>query len=61
MSTWLSLHYHLIFSTKHRERLLHEALRPRLNNEYLGGVVRGLGAESNGIGGVEDHVHPGRA
>jgi len=56
MSTWLSLHYHLIFSTKHREPWVGVDIRPKLH-EYLGGTVHGLGGASHGIGGTADHVH----
>jgi putative transposase len=55
-STYLSLHYHLIFSTKHREPTLEAAWRPRLH-EYLGGAVRGLGGVAESVGGTGDHVH----
>jgi REP element-mobilizing transposase RayT len=55
-STFLSLHYHLVFSTKERRPLIRDAWRPRLH-EYLGGTVRGLGGVPEAIGGVEDHVH----
>lgn len=56
MSTYLSLHYHLVFSTKNRASLIAEAWMPRLH-EYLGGTVRGLQGTSQGVGGVSDHVH----
>ena len=55
-STYLSLHYHLVFSTKNREALIAPEWRARLH-EYLGGTVRGLGGFPEGIGGVADHVH----
>ena len=55
-STYLSLHYHLVFSTKNRERLIVPSWRPRLH-EYLGGTIRGLGGIPDGVGGIEDHVH----
>ena len=55
-STFLSLHYHLVFSTKERMRCIDPAWRSRLE-EYLGGTLRGLGAVSQGVGGVADHVH----
>ena len=55
-STYLSLHYHLVFSTKNREALLAPEWRARLH-DYLGGTVRGLGGFPEGIGGVADHVH----
>ena len=55
-STYLSLHYHLVFSTKHREATIAPEWRERLH-EYLGGTIRGLGAFPEGIGGTADHVH----
>ena len=55
-STYLSLHYHLVFSTKHRKPLIHDDWRERLH-EYLGGSVAGLSGFPQGIGGVADHVH----
>lgn len=56
MSTYLRLHYHLVFSTKGREPWIDASWRSRLH-EYLGGTVRGLDGISQGIGGVADHVH----
>lgn len=55
-STYLSLHYHIVFSTKNREMLLAPEWRARLH-DYLGGTVRGSGGYSQGVGGVADHVH----
>jgi putative transposase len=55
-STFLSLHYHLVFSTKNREPIIDSSWRPRLH-EYLGGAVRGLDGFPEGVGGVADHVH----
>ena len=55
-STYLSLHYHLVFSTKDREPLIVPTWRARLH-DYLGGTIRGLGGFPQGIGGVADHVH----
>jgi putative transposase len=55
-STYLSLHYHLVFSTKGRQPVIEDAWRTRLNG-YLGGTVRGLGAFAQEIGGVRDHIH----
>ena len=46
-STYLSLHYHLIFSTKDRIAYIHQDWQDRLH-AYLGGIVRDLG------------IHPGR-
>ena len=55
-STYLSLHYHLIFSTKLREPLIGADWQERLH-EYFGGTVNGLDGFPQGIGGVADHVH----
>ena len=55
-STHLSLHYHLVFSTKDREPWLSPAPRMRAH-EYLGGVIRGLDGTPHAVGGTGDHVH----
>jgi len=55
-STHLSLHYHIIFSTKDRMALMHKDWRGRLHS-YLGGVINDLGGIPEIISGVEDHVH----
>jgi putative transposase len=55
-STYLSLHFHLVFSSKNREPLIASQWRSRLH-DYLGGTVRGLGGYPEGVGGVADHVH----
>jgi REP element-mobilizing transposase RayT len=54
--TYTCLHYHLVFSTKHREPTVTPEIRPRLW-EYLGGTVRGLGGIPILVGGTADHVH----
>ena len=55
-STFISLHYHIVFSTKHRQPFIDVAWRSRLH-EYLGGTINGLKGVSQGVGGTEDHVH----
>jgi REP element-mobilizing transposase RayT len=55
-STYLSLHYHLVFSTKHRASTIAAPWRERLH-DYLGGTIRGLDGFPQGVGGVADHVH----
>jgi REP element-mobilizing transposase RayT len=55
-STFTSLHYHIVFSTKERKPHLDSAWRDRLH-EYLGGTINGLGGFSEAIGGVDDHMH----
>jgi REP element-mobilizing transposase RayT len=55
-STFLSLHFHIVFSTKERCPFLRETWRSKMH-EYLGGTVRGLGGIPEAIAGVSDHVH----
>jgi REP element-mobilizing transposase RayT len=55
-STHLSLHYHLVFSTKNREPSLEVAYRARIH-EYLGGVLRGMNGVAHAVGGTADHTH----
>jgi putative transposase len=55
-STFLGLHYHIVFSTKERRPFIRAEWRPRLH-EYVGGTIRGLEGVPEAIGGVEDHIH----
>lgn len=55
-STFLSLHFHLVFGTKDRRPLIRSEWRGEFH-EYLGGTIRGLGGIPECVGGVEDHVH----
>jgi len=55
-STHLSLHYHIVFSTKNRTAIIATAWRERLH-AYLGGVVRNVDGVPEAVGGVADHVH----
>jgi putative transposase len=55
-STHLSLHYHLVFSTKERAPLITAEIRERVH-AYLGGVIRGEGGVALDVGGTADHVH----
>jgi len=56
MSTFLSLHYHIVFSTKNRAPFIKVSGIERLH-EYIGGTVAGLGGFPQKTGGVADHVH----
>ena len=47
---------HLIFSTKHREPFIHDAIRSRLH-AYLVGIMENMQSPSIQTGGVADHVH----
>ena len=55
-STYTSLHYHLIFSTRDRVPWIKKHWLDRLH-AYLGGIVRGLEGVPLAIGGVADHAH----
>jgi REP element-mobilizing transposase RayT len=55
-STHVSLHYHVVFSTKNREAWLTPTHRHRAH-EYFGGVVRQLGGVPHAVGGTGDHLH----
>jgi REP element-mobilizing transposase RayT len=55
-STHLSLHYHLVFSTKERRPQIAAEWRDRLH-AYLGGTLRTLGGVAEAVGGTADHVH----
>ena len=55
-STFFSLHYHLVFSTKERRPFIKPEWRPRLHS-YLGGIIKGMNGVPEMVGGVEDHVH----
>jgi putative transposase len=55
-STHLSLHYHVVFSTKERRAWIEPAWKERLH-EFLGGTVKTLGGFPESIGGTLDHVH----
>jgi REP element-mobilizing transposase RayT len=55
-STFFSLHYHIVFSTKERRPLIRAEWRPRLHS-YLGGIIRRMNGVAETVGGVDDHVH----
>jgi putative transposase len=55
-STYLSLHYHIVFSTRDRRPWIAESWRSRLF-QYFSGTVDGLGGVPQGVGGIADHVH----
>ncbi len=54
-NTYTNLHYHVVFSTKHRAPFLTDE-RTQVH-EYLGGCIRTLGGTALEIGGISDHVH----
>jgi REP element-mobilizing transposase RayT len=50
------LYAHLIFSTKNREPLLDDAIRPRVH-AYLATLIRDLKSPWVVVGGMAEHVH----
>lgn len=55
-NTFTSLHFHIVFSTKNRDRWI----RPEMEEDlwrYLGGICRRHQITAVQIGGVDDHVH----
>jgi REP element-mobilizing transposase RayT len=55
-NTYTSLHYHVVFSTKHRERWITPEIEERVWS-YLGGIARQKDLRPLLVGGVEDHIH----
>jgi REP element-mobilizing transposase RayT len=55
-STYVSLNYHIVFSTKNRIPHITDLWRDELH-KYLAGTTKGLGAHPIEIGGIADHVH----
>ncbi len=47
---------HIVFSTKHRQNLIHAPFEEELH-KYLGGICQGLECQPIKIGGFTDHVH----
>ena len=56
MSTFNKLAYHIVFSTKYRQPIIHPKLQTRLY-DYIGGVICEQKNHLFEIGGIEDHVH----
>lgn len=55
-STHSSLHFHIIFSVKHRQPLIAAEWRLRLH-PYLGAIIDRLDGKPEAVGGTADHVH----
>ena len=54
--SFTQLHYHLVFSTQHREQWITTEIQSRLW-EYLGGMVREREGIAILVGGMPDHIH----
>jgi len=50
------VYVHITFSTKHRKKLIDDAIAPSLY-EYLGGICKGLECFPVQVGGYQNHVH----
>jgi putative transposase len=54
--SYTRLVYHIIFSTKDREPLISDDIKPQLFS-YMGGIFRKLDSVAFAINGMPDHVH----
>ncbi len=54
--TLTSLLVHIVFSTKHRQRLIYPEIEPHLF-AYMGGILRNNNSRLLTAGGTADHVH----
>jgi putative transposase len=50
------IYIHIVFSTKHREAILHKTVQSRLYS-YIGGVCNAVDSIPLKVGGYYDHVH----
>jgi putative transposase len=55
-NTYTQLLFHVVFSTKNRERTLPDGKRDALY-KYIWGIHGNLNCHLYRIGGVDDHVH----
>ena len=54
--SFVNLVFHLVWSTKNREKLLHKSFREELY-EYIGGMAKKRKSVLLAAGGIEDHIH----
>lgn len=52
----VSNYMHIVFSTKHRKKLIHPPLEQELHN-YIGGICNSLDSPVLIVGGCSDHIH----
>jgi putative transposase len=55
-SSCVSSHFHVVFSTKNRERTISEKSQAKLW-AYMAGILKNHGMHTLAIGGMHDHVH----
>ncbi len=56
MSTYTQIIYQIVFSTKHRERVMTKKNRDELF-KYIWGIIKNKNCHLYRINGVEDHLH----
>jgi len=54
--SYVSSHFHIVYSTKERTPSISEQLQPKLW-AYTAGIAANHGMRALAIGGIEDHVH----
>jgi len=54
--SYVSSHFHIVFSTKNRERTISEKFHPKLW-AYMAGIATNHGMHALAIGGMDDHLH----
>lgn len=54
--SYVNLKFHLVWSTRHREKLLHASLRNELFKQ-IGGITKKRKHVLLAAGGIEDHIH----
>lgn len=54
--SYTNLVHHMLWSTKHRKRMLPKELRER-TFAYIGGICRNIRADLLSAGGYDDHIH----
>jgi REP element-mobilizing transposase RayT len=54
--TYTKAHFHIVFSTKSRQKLIANPVQPKLW-AYMAGICSNVGIVALAIGGIEDHIH----
>jgi REP element-mobilizing transposase RayT len=54
--TYTKNHFHIVFSTKGRQKLISKQTQPELW-AYMAGICKNVGIWVHAIGGIEDHIH----
>jgi REP element-mobilizing transposase RayT len=54
--TYTKNHFHIVFSTRGRRKLISKRMQPELW-AYTAGICKNVGIWVHAIGGIEDHVH----